>query len=167
MRKFVICLLGVLLLAGCATSHMKYEPPKIEPPKKLEHYRLPPDPFAKIEPPQAIFLKKQGSVWVECAKEEAILVAYTAREHDKIVLRLGYYKEILPRMEQLINVFIDMNNARIELQVDQQLAKELYKQMWIDVENRRIDEKFWNNLEKAGNWAIIIAQLIAIIAIAF
>lgn len=166
-KTFVLFFCCFFLFFGCAPL-MKYEPPKIEASKKIEPYKLPEDPFSKVDPPKAIFLAKAdtinlpGSFWKEVSKEQAELVCYTAREHNKIVLRLQYYKELVPQLENLINIYIQINNVRIELQVDERLAKEVYKQMWIDAVNKGIIDKRWANFEKAGHWALILGLLVEV-----
>jgi|GEM_PF-4675363 len=166
MKKILLICIGLSLIfiSGCAT--MKYEAPKLDPVKHLEPYKLPADPFT--EPPIPIFLKRDdtGKNWVECKKEEAILVAYIPREHDKIVLRIQYLKDINSKLVDLVNVNIEMINMRAELERDQLLAKEVYKQMWIDAENRNVINKTWNDIEKGGLAAVIIAQLVAILSLA-
>jgi hypothetical protein len=168
MKKIFILLIFIFFMVSCAPL-MKYEPPKITMDKALQkqkHYELPTDPFANVEPPKAIFLARaEGQqLWKEVSKEQAELICYTAREHDKIVLRISYYKEIVPALVRLVNIQIDLNNAHVQLVVSEELAKELYKQFWIDTENKRIADKRWDSLEKGGMWAIIIGQLIALIA---
>ena len=168
MKKFIMLLLVFLVLVGCA-EQMKYTPPVIPKPEKIPAYVPPEDPTVKLEPPKPLFLKRDPNdplKWVECKKEEAILIAYFPQEHDKIVLRLQYLKSMNDSLVKLVNVYIDINNIRIELQMDHQLAKEVYKQMWIDSENRLSSQKLLGNVEKAGLAAVIVAQLIAIIALA-
>jgi hypothetical protein len=169
MKKFVLVLLAVILLSGCV-SQMKYTPPVIPKPEKIPAYVPPDDPTAKLEPPKPVFLKrdpKDPNKWVPCDKAEGILIAYYPVEHDKIVLRLQYLKEMNTSLVKLVNVYIDINNIRVELQLDQQLAKEVYKQMWIDSENRLANDKLMNDLEKGGLAAVIVGQLMAIMALAF
>lgn len=166
MRKFtvLITVLAMLFFFSACAPLMKYEPPKMEPPKKLEQYSLPPDPFVGAEVPKAMYLTKlEDGTFKVVPKEESTIVAYTVKEHDKIVLRLQFYKELTPALVKLINVHVDIANAHLQLQVDQELAKELYKQFWIDAENKRIVDKRWDSLEKGGYWAIILGQLIALI----
>ncbi len=159
MKKLLLLLVAVLSVS-CAPL-MKYEPPKIDPPKKMEHYQLPPDPFKDLEAPKPIFLAKdENGLWKEVPKEQGTLIAYFPKEHDKIVLRLQYYKEIVPQLVNFVNVVIELNNARIELQVDERLAKEVYKQLWIDTQNNRITDQRWDTVNKAGMYAIIIGLLI-------
>jgi hypothetical protein len=167
MKKIFILLIAVLFIASCAPM-MTYTPPKVTMDRALQpqkHYELPTDPFANIEPPKAIFLAKVDGVWKEVPQDKAELTCYTGREHDKIVLRLAYYKEIVPAMVRLVNIQIDLNNAHVQLVIDEDLAKELYKQFWVDAENKRISDKNWNTLEKGGMWAVILGQIIAMIAI--
>jgi len=165
-RLLLLLLIVTVIIGGCAT--MKYEAPKLDPVKKIEAYKLPEDPFANVEPPIPIFLKKDetGKKWIECSKEEAIIVAYIPREHDKIILRIQYLKDINTSLVRLVNVHIDIVNVRAELERDQLLAKEVYKQMWIDAVNQGIVTKTWNDVEKGGLTAIIIVQIIAILALA-
>jgi len=166
MRKFLLLLLMLVIVGGCAT--MKYEPPKLDPVRKIEAYRLPEDPFVASGPPIAIFLKKDETEkkWVECSKEEAIIIAYIPREHDKIVLRIQYLKDINSFLVRLVNIHIDLVNIRAELERDQLLRGEVYKEMWIAAVNQGIKTKTWNDLEKGGLAAIIIVQIIAILALA-
>lgn len=171
MKKIFILLIFMLFFVTSCAPLLKYEPPKISMDKALQkqkHYELPIDPFANVEPPKAIFLAKvEGQqFWKEVSKEQAELICYTAREHDKIVLRISYYKEVVPALVRLLNIQIDLNNAHVQLVIDEELAKELYKQFWMDTENKRIADKRWDSLEKGGMWAIIIGQLIALIATA-
>jgi hypothetical protein len=167
MIKIIAFIFLVLSLVSCAPM-MTYTPPKIETPEKMEHYQMPPDPFEGMTAPQPIFLAKAtginlpGTYWREVPKEQAELTCYTAKEHDKIVLKLSYYKEIVPALVRLVNIHIDLNNAHIQLIVDENLAKELYKQFWIDTENKRIADSRWSSLEKGGLWAIILGQLITL-----
>jgi len=167
MKKIFAALILAFFVASCAPV-MKYEPPKISMDKALpkqKHYELPTDPFANVEPPKSIFLSKEGQFWREVPKEQGELICYTAREHDKIVLRISYYKEVVPVLVKLVNIQIDLNNAHIQLVIDEELAKELYKQFWIDTENKRIADNRWNSLEKGGMWAVIIGQILALIAV--
>lgn len=164
MKKLFFVLLAIIFISGCAT--MKYEAPKLDPVKKLDHYKLPQSPFT--EPPVPIFLKKDqdGKKWIECSKDEATLIAYISIEHDKIVLRIKYSNEIIAQLVNLVNVHIDLVNIRAELERDQLLAKEVYKQMWIDEVNKGAINKTYNTIEKTTLAAIIIAQVIAILALA-
>ena len=160
MKKLLGILVILSFLVSC-TPLMQYTPPKLDPPKKIERYKLPVDPFKDLEPPKPIFLAKtEDGNWKEVPKEQGIIIAYFPKEHDKIVLRLQYYKEILPQMEQLVNVYIELNNIRVEIQMDEKLAKEVYKQLWIDAQNGRITDQRWDTANKAGMWAIIIGLLI-------
>lgn len=160
MRKLILILTILVFCFGC-TPLMKYEPPKFDPPKKIDRYKLPPDPFRELDPPKPLFLAEtEDGKWKEVPKEKATVIAYFPKEHDKIVLRLQYYKEILPQMEQLVNVYIELNNVRVEIQMDEKLAKEVYKQLWIDAQNGRITDQRWDTVNKAGMWAIIIGLLI-------
>lgn len=164
MRKLICILLALIFVSGCAT--MKYEPPKLDPVRKLDHYKLPESPFT--QPPIPIFLKKDetGAKWVQCPKEEAILIAYISTEHDKIVLRIQYSNEIITHLVKLVNVHIDMVNIRAELERDQLLAKEVYKQMWVDEVNRGGIYKTYSDLEKGMLVIVIIAQIVAILSLA-
>jgi hypothetical protein len=164
MRKLLFILLVIVFVSGCAT--MKYEAPKLDPVKKIEHYKLPENPFT--EPPIPIFLKRDdtGTKWVQCSKEEATLNAYIAKEHDKIVLRIQYSDEIISHLVRLVNVHIDMINVKAELERDQLLAKEVYKQMWVDEVNRGAVAKTYNDIEKGMLTAVIITQIIAILSLA-
>lgn len=173
MKRMLVLLIFVFFIVSCAPL-MKYEPPKISMDRALQkqkYYELPADPFVNVEPPKAIFLARAdgitglpGKYWKEVPKEQGELICYTAREHDKIVLRISYYKEVVPALVRLVNIQVDLNNAHVQLVIDEELAKELYKQFWIDTENKRISDKRWDSLEKGGMWAIIIGQLLALIA---
>jgi hypothetical protein len=174
MKKILVLLILVFFIVSCAPA-LKYEPPKISMDRALQkqkYYELPPDPFANTAPPKAIYLAKAdgvtslpGQYWKEVPKEQGELICYTEREHDKIVLRISYYKEVVPALVRLVNIQIDLNNAHVQLVIDEELAKELYKQFWIDTENKRLNDSRWNSLEKGGMWAIIIGQLLALIAV--
>ena len=168
MKKILVLLILVFFISSCAPM-MKYEPPKISMDRALQkqkYYELPTDPFANVLPPKAIFLAKtESGLWKEVPKEQGELICYTEREHDKIVLRISYYKEVVPALVRLVNIQIDLNNAHVQLVIDEELAKELYKQFWIDTENKRLNDSRWNSLEKGGMWAIIIGQLLALIAV--
>jgi len=167
MKKIIVLLILALFVVSCAPA-LKYEPPKISMDRALQkqkYYELPTDPFANTTPPKAIYLAKEGNYWKEVPKEQGELICYTEMEHDKIVLRISYYKEVVPALVRLVNIQIDLNNAHVQLVIDEELAKELYKQFWIDTENKRLNDSRWNSLEKGGMWAIIIGQLLALIAI--
>jgi hypothetical protein len=166
MRKLFFVLLAIIFVSGCAT--MKYEAPKLDPVKKIEPYKLPESPFANVDPPTPVFLKKDevGNKWVGCSKEEATLIAYVSKEHDKIVLRIQYSNDIIELLVRLVNVHISIANSRAELERDQLLAKEVYKQMWVDEVNRGAITKTYNDVEKGMLTAVIITQIIAILALA-
>lgn len=164
MKRFICILLALVFVSGCAT--MKYEPPKLDPVRKLDHYKLPDSPFVGNQP-VPIFLKRDESgKIVECPKQEATIVAYISTEHDKIVLKLQYDNQIIDHLVKLVNVHIDMVNVRAELERDHILAKEVYKQMWIDEVNKGAISKTYNDLEKGMLTVVIIAQIIAILALA-
>jgi len=165
MRKFLLVILAAMLISGCAT--MKYEPPKLDLVKKIPEYKLPEDPFVAAGPPVPLFLKKDTTgKWIECSKEEAIVIAYIPKEHDKIVLRIQYLKDINAALVRLVNIHIDITNVKSELERDQLLRAEIYKEMWTDAVNQGIISKTWNDVEKGGLTAIIIVQIIAILGLA-
>jgi hypothetical protein len=56
--------------------------------------------------------------------------------------------------------------VRIQLQVDEQLAKEVYRKMWIDTTNEAARQKMLSGIQDAGQWAVIIAQLAIILGFA-
>lgn len=161
MKKLIIML--CLLAFGC-TPLVKYTPPTPEPVVKMDRYVLPHDPTASLGAPQAIFLKKDADGrWSECPESEAYVTAYTGKEHDKIVLRFNYYKELTPQLVTYINVLVDLGNTRAELRVDERLAKEVYKQMWVDAMNKNITDKQWHSLQKTGDWVMMFAEALIII----
>lgn len=167
--KYVVLLLAlVVLLAGCASvTPIKYEPQAFKPPSKTEEYKLPPDPFASVSPPVFIFLKKglDGN-YVVCSKEESEFAALAPKELDKITLRISYLKDINGKLMELVNVQILRGNVLIDLISDQQVAKEIYRQIMVDFQNQANHDKNWSNVEKAGYLAIIIGQLVALLAVA-
>jgi hypothetical protein len=143
---------------------MKYTPPKPLELPRIPAYQLPPDPFKDVPAPIQIFLKKSATGYPYnyevCPKEEAEIIAYTPKEHDKIVLRIQYYKEIVPQLENLVNVHIRIANSEIDLIIDQQLAKEVYKEMWIDTTNAKNKQSSQFGLEKYGLYGVIIGLII-------
>jgi len=163
--KKLLMLVCVLFLSACATTgQLKYEKQPFTSPPKSEEYKLPPDPFASLEPPKPIFLAKQkDGTWKEVPKDQGEVIAYFPKEHDKIVLRLQYYKELTPELVKLVNIQIKRGNVLIDLVVDQQVAKELYRELYIETYNLAKSDKMWNGVEKAGLWAVIIGQLILLI----
>lgn len=161
MKRLLLLLIVTVIIGGCAT--MKYEAPKFDPVRKIEPYKLPPDPFENIEPAIPIFKKADGS---PANEEESQLTCYVPKELAKISLRLQYRKEIIDSLVRLINVQIEMTNVRADLERLKELKAEVYKEMWIDGENRNVISKTWNDVEKGGLTAIIIVQIIAILALA-
>jgi hypothetical protein len=163
---FACLVLAFCLVLGCA-HQVEYKPPVITPTPPIPRYTLPPDPFATVDPPKPIFLAQQSDgTFKEVPKGESTVIGYTAREHDKIVLRLQYYKELVPQLERMVNVYIEINNVRIQLQMDEQLAKEVYRKLWIDTTNQANSDKMWAGVQDAGQWAIIIGQLAVILGLA-
>ena len=166
MKKVVCLVLCLVFLVACAPA-LEYKAPDIKPVPPIPKYILPPDPFATVDPPKPIFLAQQkDGMFKEVAKAEATIIGYTAKEHDKIVLRLQYYKELVPQLERMVNVYIEINNVRIQLQVDEQLAKEVYRKMWIDTTNEAARQKMLSGIQDTGQWAVIIAQLAIILGFA-
>ncbi len=162
MKKVIVLLAGLLLLTGCATTQLKYEPHSFTPIPKVEAYKLPEDPFK--EPPVPVYLKKDTSgKYITCQKEEAELVAYTGKELNKIVLRLEYLKTVNADLEKLVNIHIQRENVLIDIVTDQNTAKEIYREILVDLQNQIKGQK----IDQAGQWVIIIGQLIAIIGLAF
>jgi len=168
MKKFSVLLTALVvfvLLTGCA-SQLKYTPPTINAPEKLPAYVPPDDPTAKLEPPKPFFLKrdpKDPQKWVMCDKSEGIVLAYFPVEHDKIVLRIQYLKEMNKLLVDLVNVNIQISNVKSELIVNQQMAKEVYKEMYVDIYNQYYNEKMQGNVEKAGLLLVILGQLAALL----
>lgn len=162
MKKLFLIFVALIILSGCATNPIKFEPKKFEPPQKIEPYKIPEDPFK--EPPIAIFLKKlpDGNYKI-VSQDQAELTAYTAKEHNKIVLRITYYKELVPKLENFVNIHIQMYNKSIDLMVDQNLAKELYRELYVEMYNKNKSDNRWNVVEKGGLWAVIIGQLILLL----
>lgn len=162
MRKLLLLFVGLLFLAGCAGTQLKYEPHSFTPIPKVEAYNLPEDPFK--EPPVPVYLKKDTSgKYITCQKEEADLVAYTGKELSKIVLRLEYLKTVNADLVRLVNVRIQRENILIDIVTDQNTAKEIYRELIVDLQNQNSGK----SIEKAGLWVIIIGQLIAICGLVF
>jgi hypothetical protein len=162
MKKLLCTLLAFMFMTGCAT--MKYEPPKIDPVVKIAPYALPTSPFTN--PPVPIFLKKDADgKWIVCPKEEATVVGYISTEHEKIVLRIQYDDEIIGHLVRLVNIHIDMVNSRAELERDQLLSKEVYKQMWVDEVNRGAIHNTYDTIEKGVLVVVIIAQVAALLSL--
>src|SRR4030042_3298414 len=162
MKKLLFLLpVFCLFLAGCAaTNKLTYEPIKIAPPPKSQPYVLPSDPCKGTAPPEAIFLKQQpDGTFQKVSPEQADVIGYVEKEHNKIVLRLSYYKELVPQLEKLVNIHIEIENRQIDLIINQDLLKELYRQLYIEVHNQGITDKQWGTLEKGGLWLIILGQL--------
>jgi hypothetical protein len=61
---------------------------------------------------------------------------------------------------RLVNIQIDLNNAHVQLVVDEELAKEIYHQLFVDAMNKNITDSRWSSLEKGGLYAIILGLLI-------
>lgn len=168
MKKFGMWILWVvasfILLVGCATTpQVIYTPQSFTPPAKVEEYKLPADPSGPA--PTPIFLKKgTDGKYTPCKREEADLTAFTSNDLDKITARIVYLKDINGQLVELVNIQIRRGNVLTELIVDQQMAKEIYRQLNVDLQNQVAHDKNWNSVEKGGLWAIIIGQLIAIIA---
>jgi len=166
MKKFMLLLVAVVILsAGCATQ-LKYTPPTIPKPEVLPAYIPPDDPTAKLEPPKPFFLKRDPGdpqKWVVCEKPEGIVLAYFPVEHDKIVLRLQYLKEMNKLLVDLVNVHIQISNVKSELITDHMLSKEVYKEMYVDIYNQYQNERLQGNVEKAGLLLVILGQLAALL----
>jgi hypothetical protein len=160
-RYLLLFVLLLLVVSGCATVQEKYEPRPFTPPVKVPEYKLPVDPFANTSPPEMIFLRKDTSgKFVVCPKEEAELSAFTAKELQKITIRLQYYKTITSQLEDLVNIHIRRENVLIEVIIDQNILKELNREMVVDLRNKMSSDQFWNKLEKGGYVAVIIGLLI-------
>jgi len=162
MRKLLVLLVALFILAGCATTQLKYEKQDFITPPKVEVYKLPLDPFT--EPPVPIFLNKDtAGKYILCQKEEAELVAYTSKELGKITLRIAYLKEVNSNLERLVNIYIQRENVMIDIITDQQTAKEIYRGLIVDLQNQNKGQ----SVEKVGMWAIMIGQLAVILGLAF
>ena len=162
MRK-LIALVPILLflLIGCAGNQIKYEPRPFTPPAKVPDYKLPLDPFANTPAPVGIFLKKDPSgKFVLCPKEEATIVGYTSKELDRITLRLQYLKTQNTQLVELINIHVMRQNVLIDIVIDKNLVTEIYRQLFVDMQNKMSSEQFWNKVEKSGQWLVIIGLLI-------
>ncbi len=164
MKKLLILTI-FLFLFGCATTEqLKYERQTFTPPQKTEEYKLPSIDFG--EAPKPIFLAKlKDGNWKEVSREEGTLIAYTSKEHDKIVIRLQYGKEIIPKLVDLINIQVRRGNVLVDVVMDQQTAKELYRELLVDVQNKAKSDKAWDTTEKGALWLVILGQLIAIISL--
>ena len=167
MKRFYLLLIVLFVLVSCATTQKTYTPQVFTPPTKSPEYKLPEDPFANIPAPVSIFLKKDSSgKYVLCSKEEAEIVGFTGKELNKIVLRLDYYKTQLPQVAQLVNLHIQREDLLINLIVDQNILKELFREMYIEAYNKGESQQFWNKVQQGGYWAMIIALVIEIAMLA-
>jgi len=162
MKKLLMLLLLVtFILIGCATEPIKYEKQSFTPPPKQEEYKLPADPFANVPAPVFIYLKKDtDGRYIVSSKEEVEVYAFTPTELQKITLRISYLKEVNTQLVDLVNIQIRRGNVLIDLFVDQQIAKELYREINVDLQNQMKHDKAWNTVEKGGLWAIIIGLII-------
>jgi hypothetical protein len=139
---------------------VKYEPLKFNPPAKAEAYKLPPDPFANIPAPVPIYLKKDATgKYITCKAEEADIVAFTGKDLNTITIRITYFKNLMPQLENLVNLHIQRENGLIDLIIDQNILKEFYREMNVEWQNKAHKDKILGDIEKAGLWLVIIGQL--------
>jgi hypothetical protein len=160
MRKW-IALLVLFLLVGCAGTHVKYEKQPFTPPPKSEAYKVPADPFIGIPLPEPTYLKKDPSGhYVVCKKEEAEVAAYTTKDIHNLTIRIVYYRDLNVALENQVNLHIQRENLLINLVVDVNILKELYREFNVDLQNKASSDKTMFNLEKGGYIAVIIGLLI-------
>jgi hypothetical protein len=160
MKKIAILLAILFLATGCATQ-IPYTKQVFTPPPKADSYKLPADPFTGVPAPTMIYLKKDATgKYVVCPKEEVELYAFTSTELGKITIRLNYYKDERPQLENLVNLHIQRENLLIDLIVDQNVLKELLREMNVDLQNKINSDKMWWSVEKGGYIAVILGMLI-------
>jgi hypothetical protein len=162
MKKWIALALILVWITACAGPKMTYTPTPFTPPVKSPEYKLPPDPAAGIPAPEPIYLKKDAATgkYVICKKEEVELYAFTSKELNKITIRLDYYKNVLPQLENLVNIHIQREGVLIDLLVDKNVAKELFKELYVEMYNKNITDKNMFNMEKGGYIAVILGILI-------
>jgi hypothetical protein len=160
MKKWIALLLSLFLLVGCAET-IKYEREKPLDIPKLPSYTLPENPLKDVPPPAPFFIRKVSpGLWKECTKEESEATGYFPKELSKITLLLQYYASLLPQTENMVNVTVMVANKQIDLVMDEQIAKEFYREMWIDCQNARNKDKSLFGLEKYGLYGVIIGLII-------
>lgn len=164
IMKLLILVITLAILTGCAST-IKYEKQPFTPIPKVEPYVLSADPFT--EPPVPIYLKKgdrfDEQKYVLCPKEEAEVIAFTSKELNKITLRIAYLKDLNSDLVKLVNIHIQRENVMIDIITDQNTAKEIYRELLVDLQNA----SKWKSAEKVGLWTIIIGQLVTIFKLAF
>jgi PBP1b-binding outer membrane lipoprotein LpoB len=163
MKTLAVLIFVAFLLVGCAGTQVKYEPQTFTPPNKVPLYVPPADPFDKSPAPVAIYLKKDTTgKYVVCPREEADIEAFTSKELDKITLRIHSLKVTNAQLVELINIHVMRENVLIDIIVDKNIAKELYRQLFVDMQNKMSQEDFMHKLQQGGYWAVIVALLIEV-----
>ena len=162
MKKWIALAMILFWITGCAGTKLVYTPQPFTPPAKSPEYKLPPDPTAGIPAPTptTYFKRDATGKWVECPKEQAELSAFTSKELNKITIKLEWVKTILPQLEGNINLHIQHENNLIDIIVDKNTAKEIYRELYVEMYNKALSDKNLFNVEKGGYIAVIIGLLI-------
>lgn len=96
-------------------------------------------------------------------------IAYTQKEHDKIVLRLEESKQNLEAGKLLVQKYNIQTETVIQLCDLYVLAQEQswnYEQLWNETQKVLERERLWNKIEDGMTKATLIIAIVAVIALA-
>lgn len=166
-NKFLVIFLILIFLGGCSWIGPKeFSPDKPQSLKleKTEAYDVDLSKFDKPDSLDPLFVDKD---FKEVSPENASYVVFTPQEFNKVrvIVKLAKnYKKIILKQEELVNLKIDIiNKYKDQLELEREKAIE-YRNLWVNTENRRREEK-WNNeiqdyLDKAGLVALVAAIIV-------
>lgn len=126
----------------------------------------------KMDKPVPIILVRDGKTktfeFDGNVPEDAVIVGYLVKEHNKLVARIEHGNLMGDTAELLsmyIQIEVEMYNLLIDYaQLQHDLAKQ-YRAMWIDAENRRLIAEHELKIQRWEHKLTIVGGVLGIIAI--
>jgi hypothetical protein len=181
-----LLIFGIIALASCA-GPQKFEPPDEFKPFDIEQRNIKPfklrvDKLAqilekvhKMDKPVPIYLIRKGDTsgfdWEGELPEDAQVIGYLVKEHNKIVAKVQQGKmmtEIAELLVQRIQIEVELYNSMIELVKLQDVTIQRYRTLWINAENRVVQVEYKLKQQRVEHKVTlgVIGTIAAVIAVA-
>lgn len=162
--KWLILLIISIFLFGCGPKQFEPYKPKEIHIEKEEYHNL---DLSTIKKPNKIVPIYVNDQFEEVDVNNATMILLEPSEYAKVsaLLKLAIgYKKIAIEESELVNIKVDKINSMIELLELEKHKADMYRQYWVDAENKYREELYEhkkdNVINKTTNFIIMIGSAV-------